>query len=130
MDREPIRQDTKPRVLVIAVPVVKLRSGKKKQILPAGFRLKNPVAVELKKRNEIEYNYLIYRLTIACIQRTGGRFFFPGRGCCAGAGDGVNKLCFSKLIDIQQLVKLIFVFYSRTRIKQVILNSIENCPCP
>ena len=43
MDREPIRQDTKPRVLVIAVPVVKLRSGKKKQILPAGFRLKNPV---------------------------------------------------------------------------------------
>ena len=58
MDREPIRQDTKPRVLVIAVPVVKLRSGKNKQILPAGFRLNNPVAAVFQKG--MVYKYPVY----------------------------------------------------------------------
>jgi hypothetical protein len=40
MAREPLRQDTKPWVPVIAVTVVKFRSGKKKQILPAGVPFK------------------------------------------------------------------------------------------
>jgi len=38
--REPARKDTNPQVPVIAVPVVKLRSGKKKQIFPAGVPFK------------------------------------------------------------------------------------------
>jgi hypothetical protein len=50
MAREPARQDTKPRVPVIVVPVVKHRSGKKKQILPAGVLFKKSCCGGVKKR--------------------------------------------------------------------------------
>jgi hypothetical protein len=60
MAREPARQDTKPRVPVIAVPVAKLRSGKKKQILPAGVSFKKSCCGGVIKGNEMKCKYPVF----------------------------------------------------------------------
>jgi hypothetical protein len=57
MAREPALQDTNPQVPVIAVPVVKLRSGKKKQILPAGVPFKKSCCSGVIKGNEMKCSY-------------------------------------------------------------------------
>jgi hypothetical protein len=60
MAREPARQDTKPRVLVIAVTVVKSRSGKKKQILLAGVPFKKSYCGGIIKGNEMKCKYPVF----------------------------------------------------------------------
>jgi hypothetical protein len=60
MAREPDRQDTKPRVPVIAVTVAKHRSGKKKQILLAGVPFKKSCCGGIIKGNEMKCKYPVF----------------------------------------------------------------------